>query len=82
MQVAPNKVREIRQVDHLLAVQIANSICIESKKKNITSNETDAPNGRQSAWTVSSVCTSVRERERESSVKKNSLTKTTIKSLL
>lgn len=28
---------------------------MESKKKNITSSEIDAPNGRHSAWVVSSV---------------------------
>lgn len=39
----------------LLAVHTANNICIESKKKNITSNETEAPSGRHSACVVSSV---------------------------
>lgn len=43
---------------NLLAVHIANNICIESKKKNITSNETDAPNGKQRACIVSRVWTS------------------------
>jgi hypothetical protein len=42
----------------LLAVQMAKSICIESKKKNMTSSEMDAPRGRHSACMVSSVCTS------------------------
>lgn len=41
--------------ENLLAVHTANNICIESKKKNITSNETDAPSGRQSACVASSV---------------------------
>lgn len=40
---------------YLLAVQTANNICIESKKKNITSNDIDAPSGRQSACIVSNV---------------------------
>jgi len=39
----------------LLAVQIANNICIESKKKNITSSEMDAPKGRHNACIVSRV---------------------------
>lgn len=39
----------------MIAVHTANSICIESKKKNITSSDTDAPNGRQSACIVSNV---------------------------
>lgn len=39
----------------ITAVQTANNICIESKKKNITNNDTDAPNGRQSACIVSNV---------------------------
>lgn len=39
----------------IIAVHTANSICIESKKKNITNNDTDAPNGRQSACIVSNV---------------------------
>lgn len=41
----------------ILAVQIANNICIESKKKNMTNNEILAPNGRHNACIVSSVCT-------------------------
>jgi hypothetical protein len=40
---------------HLLAVQIANNICIESKKKNITSREIDAPKGKHNACIVSRV---------------------------
>lgn len=42
---------------YLLAVQIANSICMESKKKNMTSNEMLAPNGRHNACIVSNVWT-------------------------
>lgn len=41
----------------ITAVQLAKSICIESKKKNITSSEMDAPNGKHMAWTESKVCT-------------------------
>jgi hypothetical protein len=40
---------------HLLAVQIANNICIESKKKNITSRDIDAPKGKHNACIVSRV---------------------------
>lgn len=40
---------------YLLAVQTAKSICIESKKKNMTSSDTDAPSGRQRACIVSNV---------------------------
>lgn len=38
-----------------LAVHTANSICMESKKKNMTNNEMDAPKGRHSACIVSNV---------------------------
>ena len=38
---------------------MANNICIESKKKNMTSKEMDAPRGRQRACIVSSVWTPV-----------------------
>lgn len=38
-----------------LAVQTAKSNCIESKKKNITNNETEAPSGKHNACIVSSV---------------------------
>ena len=38
-----------------LAVQTAKSNCIESNKKNITNNETEAPSGRHNACIVSSV---------------------------
>lgn len=39
----------------LPAVATANSICIESKKKNITSSDMEAPSGKQSACIVSNV---------------------------
>lgn len=39
----------------ITAVHTANSICIESKKKNITSSDMDAPSGRHSACIVSNV---------------------------
>lgn len=39
----------------IIAVHTANNICIESKKKNITNSDTDAPSGRQSACIVSNV---------------------------
>lgn len=39
----------------IIAVHTANSICIESKKKNITNSDTDAPSGRQRACIVSNV---------------------------
>lgn len=38
---------------NLPAVQTAKTICIESKKKNITRRETEAPIGRNIAWVVS-----------------------------
>lgn len=53
----------------LLAVQMANSICMESKKKNITRSETDAPNGRHNACIVSKVCTSRIEKSNKVSVR-------------
>ena len=34
---------------------MANNICIESKKKNMTSNDTDAPNGKHIACNESKV---------------------------
>ena len=40
----------------MTAVQIANSICIESKKKNMTSKDIEAPNGRHIACMESRVC--------------------------
>lgn len=47
----------IKHQPYLLAVQIAKSICMESKKKNMTSSDTLAPSGRHSACMVSSVWT-------------------------
>ena len=40
----------------ITAVQIANNICIESKKKNMTSSDIEAPNGRHIACIESRVC--------------------------
>lgn len=50
---------------------MANSICIESKKKNITNNDMDAPKGRHNACIVSNVCTSktVKQTEEEKKIK-------------
>lgn len=42
-------------VSDLLAVHTANNICMESKKKNITSSEMEAPRGRHNACVVSRV---------------------------
>ena len=39
----------------MTAVQMAKSICIESKKKNMTSNDIEAPNGRHIACIESNV---------------------------
>ena len=39
----------------MTAVQMANSICIESKKKNMTSREMEAPRGRHMACSESKV---------------------------
>lgn len=41
--------------NNLLAVHTANKSCIESKKKNIINNETDAPSGKHNACIVSNV---------------------------
>lgn len=41
--------------ENSLAVQTAKSICMESKKKNMTRREMDAPNGRHNACVVSRV---------------------------
>ena len=49
------KRRKARATVAITAVQIANSICMESKKKNITSKETEAPNGKHMACKESSV---------------------------
>lgn len=40
---------------YLLAVHTANSICMESKKKNITKREMEAPKGKHRACMVSRV---------------------------
>ena len=40
----------------MTAVHIANSICIESKKKNMTNNEIEAPRGKHIACKESKVC--------------------------
>lgn len=42
----------------LLAVHIATSVCMESKKKNMISSATDEPSGKHSACIVFRVCTS------------------------
>ena len=39
----------------ITAVQEAKSICIESKKKNMTRREMEAPRGRHMAWRLSRV---------------------------
>ena len=39
----------------MTAVQMAKSICIESKKKNMTSNDTEAPSGKHMACKESRV---------------------------
>lgn len=48
----------------MIAVHTANNICIESKKKNITSNDTDAQSGRQRACIVSNVANLSAENEK------------------
>ena len=53
------------QMQNILDVQMAKSICMESKKKNITNNDIDAPNGRHRACMVSNVCTSNSREEKE-----------------
>jgi len=45
----------IQQKTSLLAVHIANNICIESKKKNMTNSDIEAPRGKHKACIVSSV---------------------------
>lgn len=47
----------------LLAVHIANNICIESKKKNMTNSDIEAPSGRHNACIVSNVWTSIKYRK-------------------
>lgn len=54
--IDPGEKRERKKGERdSLAVQTAKRSCIESKKKNMTSRETEAPSGRQSACMVSSV---------------------------
>lgn len=48
---------------NLLAVQTANNICMESKKKNITSSDTEAPRGKHSACVVSNVANPLSEKK-------------------
>jgi hypothetical protein len=55
MEVRGRETVLYQNTHHLLAVQIANNICIESKKKNITSREIDAPKGKHNACIVSRV---------------------------
>lgn len=47
--------KKAKAIVAMIAVQTANSICIESKKKNITRSDMDAPSGRHRACIVSSV---------------------------
>ena len=49
------KSRNAKATVAITAVQIANNICIESKKKNMTSKDIEAPNGRHIACIESSV---------------------------
>lgn len=49
--------RKARAMVAIIAVQMAKSICMESKKKNMTRSEMEAPRGRHSACIVSRVCT-------------------------
>lgn len=49
--------RKARAMVAIIAVQMAKSICMESKKKNMTRREMEAPSGRHRACIVSSVCT-------------------------
>uniref|UniRef100_A0A6B0U8Q4 Uncharacterized protein n=1 Tax=Ixodes ricinus TaxID=34613 RepID=A0A6B0U8Q4_IXORI len=51
--------RKAKAMVAIIAVQMAKSICMESKKKNMTRSEMDAPRGRHKACTVSRVCTLV-----------------------
>ena len=47
--------RKARATVAMTAVQMANNICIESKKKNMTSSETEAPSGKHIACSESRV---------------------------
>lgn len=55
LSIQGEKRKKKRRERDSLAVQTAKRSCIESKKKNMTSRETEAPSGRQSACMVSSV---------------------------
>merc|ERR1711899_78106 len=48
--------RKAKATVAITAVHIANNICMESKKKNITNNEIDAPKGKHIACNESKVC--------------------------
>ena len=50
--------RKARATVAMTAVQEAKSICMESKKKNMTNKEMEAPKGRHIACILSRVCTS------------------------
>ena len=52
-----------KKQEHLLAVHTANNICMESKKKNITSSDTEAPSGKHSACVVSNVAKPLSEKK-------------------
>jgi len=54
MEIEHN-IYSMQQKTNLLAVHIANNICIESKKKNMTNNDIEAPRGKHKACMVSSV---------------------------
>lgn len=41
-------------------MHIANNICMESKKKNITNSDIEAPSGKHNACIVSKVWTSIK----------------------
>lgn len=57
MEIEHN-IYSMQQKTNLLAVHIANNICIESKKKNMTNSDIEAPRGKHKACIVSSVWTS------------------------
>jgi hypothetical protein len=44
------------------AVQTAKTICSESKKRNMTRSDIEAPIGKNIAWQVSIVCTSEKKK--------------------
>jgi len=55
-----HNINSIQKKINLLAVHIANNICIESKKKNITNSDIEAPRGKHKACIVSNVWTSIK----------------------